>query len=179
MALPQPISSSADEALPDAAPAPNLALVQRGKPKASWVLMRRLFRGYLLRHISAVSLLPSVFMTVAAAMTGLFARQLEPIVDGIFQHRGMAYHFAISCLIVVAIFVVRGVTTYLHTVIMNKHRPAHRHRRAAGNVRHLLRADLAFFHANASGALSRASSTMSGVMRQAVGECLTTRLRAA
>jgi subfamily B ATP-binding cassette protein MsbA len=175
MALPQPISSSADEALPDAAPAPNLALVQRGKPEDSLTLMRRLFRGYLHAHIGGF-VLASVFMAIAAAMTGLFTRQLEPIIDGIFQHRGMAYLFE-SCLIVIAIFVVRGVTTYLHTVIMNR-----TGQRIVTDVqqemfRHLLRADMAFFHANASGALISRVTNDVAVMRQAVGECLTSSIK--
>ena len=52
-------------------------------------------------------------------MTGLFARQLEPIVNDIFQRRGVI-HLLQGSLVVMGIFVVRGVTTYFHTVLMNK-----------------------------------------------------------
>jgi len=153
----------------------NLALLQRGKPEKSWVLLRRLFQAYLHTHlINFIS--ASIFMAIAAAMTGLFARQLEPIVNDIFQHRGV-FHLMRGSLVVVGIFVVRGITTYFHTVIMNK-----TGQRIVTNVqqevyRHLLRADLAFFHANSSGSLIARVIGDVGVMRQAVGECLTTSIK--
>jgi subfamily B ATP-binding cassette protein MsbA len=163
------------------APAPpsgtvhNLALLQRGKPEKSWVLMKRLFDNYLRSRIASF-IIASVFMAVAASMTGLFARQLEPIVDDIFQHRSV-FRLMQSALIVIGIFVVRGTATYFHTVIMNK-----TGQRIVTDVQqemysHLLHADLAFFHANASGSLISRVIGDVGVMRQSVGECLTTSIR--
>ena len=153
----------------------NLALLQRGKPEKSWVLIKRLVREYVRAHIISFAA-ASLFMTIAAAMTGLFARQLGPIVDGIVQHRGTR-HLLQSSAIVIGIFVMRGLMTYLHTVIMNK-----TGQRVVTDVqqevhRHLLRADLAFFHANSSGSLiSRVVSDV-GLMRQSVSECLTTSIK--
>jgi subfamily B ATP-binding cassette protein MsbA len=137
--------------------------------------MRRLYRDYLRPHMSSF-LLASLLMTVSAAMTGLFTRQLEPIVNDIFGHRGVI-HLVQSSLVVMAIFVVRGITTYFHTVIMNK-----TGQRIVTDVqqemyRHLLQADLAFFHANASGTLVARIVSDVGVMRQAVGECFTTSIK--
>lgn len=173
-----------DFAAPTPIPAPssaplgatqNLALLQRGKPEKTWVLMRRLFHDYLHEHIvSFVS--ATLLMGIAAGMTGLFTRQLEPIVNDIFEHRGV-FHLLQSSLIVIGIFVVRGSTTYFHTIIMNK-----TGQRIVTDVqqeiyRHLLRADLAFFHANSSGNLVSRTTGDVNVMRQAVGECLTTSIK--
>jgi len=155
--------------------AQNLALLQRGKPETSFVLLRRLYDKYLRFHIGSF-VAASIFMTIAAAMTALFARQLEPIVNDIIDHRGFA-HLLRGTLIVIAIFFVRGATTYFHTVIMNR-----TGQRIVTDVqqemyRHLMRADLAFFHANSSGSLLSRMVADVGVMRQAVGECLTTSIK--
>jgi subfamily B ATP-binding cassette protein MsbA len=175
MALPDPHSLKPRYRAPDAARQPNLTLVQRGKPETSLALMKRLFGSYLHAHMGGFAS-ATAFMAIAAAMTGLFTRQLEPIVNGIFEHRGMAYLLQ-SCVMVIGIFIVRGLTTYFHTVIMNR-----TGQRIVTDVqqemyRHLLRADLAFFHANASGSLISRLTNDVGVMRQSVGECLTTSIK--
>ncbi|MGE3624375.1 MAG: ABC transporter ATP-binding protein [Bdellovibrionales bacterium] len=153
----------------------NLALLQRGKPSASWPLIKRLYTSYLHAHVGGF-IAASVFMAIAAAMTGLFTRQLEPIVNDIFQHRGILQLLE-SASIIILIFVVRGATTYFHTVIMNR-----TGQRVVTDVqqemyRHLLRADLAFFHAYSSGSLISRVVNDVGIMRQAVGECLTTSIK--
>ena len=106
-------------------------------------------------------------------MTGLFARQLEPIVNDIAEHRGVI-HLVQGVVVVIGLFVVRGATTYAHTVIMNK-----TGQRIVTDVqqemyRHLMRMDLAFFHANASSSLIARLISDVGLMRLAAGECLTT-----
>jgi ATP-binding cassette, subfamily B, bacterial MsbA len=150
----------------------NLALASRGRgPKSSYQLIKRLFRGYLRPHASAF-IAAFVFMAVGAATTGGLAKMIEPIVNqigkGLSDTRVLMLGGA-----VLAIFTLRGVATYFHTVIMNRIG-----QRIVTDVqqemhRHLLQADLAFFHANASGVLMSRLTNDVAVMRQAVGECMT------
>ena len=148
----------------------NLTLLQRGKSQPASVLLRRLIKCYLAPHrlafISAMLL-----MTFAAAMRGIFAHTLQLVVDGMMQKRGMLYMEEVSAFIVI-IFVARGISTYLHTIIMNKVGQGIVKRVQQDMYQHMLKADLAFFHANASGSLvSRVINDVT-VMRQAVAECL-------
>jgi ATP-binding cassette, subfamily B, bacterial MsbA len=146
-------------------------MLQRGKPAATWVLLRRLFQHYLHKHQGAF-VVAMIFMAIAAGMTGLFTLTLKQVVDGMIQKRGMSFMTGVSSFIV-AVFFVRGVTTYLHTVIMNQIG-----QRIVTDVQqemygHLMESDLAFFHANASGTLISRMINDVALMRQAVGECLT------
>ncbi|MDX2028007.1 MAG: ABC transporter ATP-binding protein [Alphaproteobacteria bacterium] len=149
----------------------NLALLQRGKPQSSWALMQRLFRNYIRRHLGGF-IWASVFMAIAAGMTGLFASTLEQVVNGMVELRGLDYMLEI-CAAIVVIFFVRGLTTYFHTVIMNR-----LGQRIITDVQqemydHLMKADLAFFHANASGTLMSRLTNDVSIMRYAASECLT------
>jgi len=149
----------------------NHALSQRGKPKTSLVLIRRLFQGYLKPHISGF-VVASIFMALAAATTGGLAKMIEPIVNQLGKGHSDMYVLGLGG-IILAIFTVRGIATYFHTVIMNRIG-----QRIVTDVqqemhRHLLRADMAFFHANASGTLISRLTNDVAVMRQAVGECMT------
>jgi subfamily B ATP-binding cassette protein MsbA len=149
----------------------NLTLLQRKKPEASWVLMKRLFAGYLRDHIPSFAI-ASVFMGIAAGMTGAVAYIIKPVVDELGKPHDRIHMIELSCA-VLAIFFLRGLGTYFHTVIMNRIG-----QRIVTDVqqqmyRHLLGADLAFFHANSSGSLMSRVVNDVGIMRQAVGECMT------
>jgi len=149
----------------------NLALLQRGRAKSSWFLIGRLFRGYLKGHIPGF-VAAMVFMALTAAMTGAAAAIIKPITDELGKPHAQGYMVGLG-LAVVVIFFLRGLGTYFHTVIMNRIG-----QRIVTDVqqemyRHLLSADLAFFHANASGQLISRLTNDVGVMRQAVAECLT------
>ena len=135
------------------------------------MLIRRLFQGYLRPYLGGFAL-AMLFMLLGASMTGALVQMIEPLVNGFTANHGTSYHLQVS-LSVMAIFVVGGLATYFHTVILNQIG-----QRIVVNVQqqmyaHLLNADLPFFHANASGTLiSRLTNDVS-VMRQAMGECLT------
>ncbi|MFY9287035.1 MAG: ABC transporter ATP-binding protein [Alphaproteobacteria bacterium] len=149
----------------------NLALLQRGKPKSSWVLVNRLFHGYLHKHVPSFAI-AMVFMGLTAGMTGAAAWIIKPITDQLGKTHTQSYMVGL-CAAVLVIFILRGIGTYFHTVIMNRIG-----QRIVTDVqqemyRHLLSADLAFFHANASGQLISRLTNDVGVMRQAVSECLT------
>ena len=146
-------------------------MLQRGKPTSSLKLIRRLFENYLSPYMPGF-MLAMVFMLVGSGMTGLLAWLVKPLVNGFSENHGHAYHTQVA-MILVAVFVVGGLATYFHTVIMNQIG-----QRIVTNIQqqmyaHLLRADLAFFHANASGSLISRLTNDVGVMRQAMGECLT------
>lgn len=155
--------------------AQNLAMLQRDKPETSLYLMKRLYRQYLHAHVGNF-VVAAILMSIAAAMNGLFTYELAPIVNAIVQHRGVM-DLVYGSGIIVCVFLVRGVATYIHTVIMNK-----TGQRVVTDVQqdaynHLLRADMAFFNANSSGNLISRVAYDVGVMRQAVGECITTSVK--
>jgi len=150
---------------------PSLTLTSGDKPKTSYELIKRLFKGYLRPHASGF-ITAFVFMGLGAATTGALAKMIEPIVNQLGKGLGDMQVLALGGS-VLGIFALRGVATYLHTVIMNRIG-----QRIVTDVqqqmhRHLLEADLAFFHANASGVLMSRLTNDVAVMRQAVGECMT------
>lgn len=117
-----------------------------------------------------------LFMAIAAATTGLLAKMIEPIVNELGKPHDAGYVYGMAAAIV-GIFALRGGATYVHTVLMNR-----MGQRIVTDVqqsmhRHLLRADLAFFHANASGTLISRLTNDVGVMRQAVAECMTSSIK--
>ncbi len=166
---------SADVLPPCSPQAASLTLPAQGRAQGSLALILRLFKGYLKPHLGSFAF-ASVFMGIAAAMNGLFTWMLEPVVNGIFEKKGVAYLLSITISIML-IFVTRGITTYFHTVIMNKIGQKIVTDVQRAMFRHLLAADLAFFHANPSGALLSRLTNDVGVMRQAVGECLTNAIK--
>ncbi len=145
-------------------------MLQRGKPQSSWALLQRLLRSYVYAHKRAF-ITAMILMSIAALMRGLFAHSLQMIVDGMDQRKGLYYMECVAAF-VIGIFIIRGVTTYLHTVIMNK-----LGQRIVANIQqdmysHVLDSDLAFFHANASGTLVSRIVNDVAVMRSTVSEVL-------
>ncbi|HEU0117885.1 MAG TPA: ABC transporter ATP-binding protein, partial [Alphaproteobacteria bacterium] len=133
--------------------------------------MNRLFRSYLRDHISGF-VTAMFFMVLTAAMTGAAAQIIQPITDQLGKPHVQGYMIGLGGMVMV-IFLLRGIGTYFHTVIMNRIG-----QRIVTDVqqemyRHLLGVDLAFFHANASGQLISRLTNDVAVMRQAVNECLT------
>ncbi len=155
---------------PQIAPS-SLVLKSSGKPKSSFSLIKRLMKGYMRPHLWRFTT-AFLFMGIGAATTGALAKAIEPIVNELGQGRSGTYIGGLAAA-VLGIFALRGLATYVHTVIMNTIG-----QRIVTDVqqemhRHLLQADLAFFHANASGSLLTRFTNDVAVMRQAVGECMT------
>ncbi|MDR3450354.1 MAG: ABC transporter transmembrane domain-containing protein [Alphaproteobacteria bacterium] len=152
-------------------PSSNLSMLQRGKTQSgTWPLMKRLVKAYLRPHRKTF-IAAMLFMGVAAAMRGVFAHTMQLVVDGMTQLRGVPYMAEISVFIV-CIFVVRGLMVALHTLALNRVG-----QRIVSTVQqqmcaHLLGADLAFFHDNASGTLVSRVTNDVAIMRMAVNECL-------
>lgn len=154
---------------------PSSAIGGHAAPSSSWTLVKRLLRGYIRPHLSGF-LASFLFMGIAAAATGGMAKTIEPIINELGKGRGPSFAAGLGAL-VMGLFIVRGLSTYLHTVLMNRIG-----QRIVTDVqqemhRHLLEADLAFLHANSSGNLiSRITNDVS-VMRSAVSECFTNSIK--
>ncbi|MGB4100950.1 MAG: ABC transporter ATP-binding protein [Alphaproteobacteria bacterium] len=141
----------------------------------SLTLIARLFHGYLRPHLSSFAV-ATLFMALAAAMTGSQAVLMQHIIDQILQAKDYNLLLEIA-VVVVAVFALRGFATYCQVLIMNRIG-----QRIVTNVqqelyRHILKLDLAFFHANASGALLSRLTNDVTVMRYATSECLTSVFR--
>lgn len=139
--------------------------------QASWPIIKRLARDFLRPHVRAM-LVAFGFMALAAAMTGALAKLMEPIIDRVFTatDRTMLIEVAVGVMLA---FTIRGLATYMHSVTMNRIG-----QRIVADVqgkvlKHLLNADLSYFHAHASGQLLSRMVNDVGVMRVAVAECLT------
>jgi ATP-binding cassette, subfamily B, bacterial MsbA len=138
---------------------------------ATGPLLKRILNGYLRPHIGRISL-ALVFMGLSAAMTASLARLLQPVFDEVFQAKDPRQIYAVAGAIFVA-FTLRGITTYLHGLIMNAVG-----QRIVATIQsqlyaHLMQADLAFFHANASSQLTSRLINDVSVMRFATAECMT------
>ncbi|MFA5041632.1 MAG: ABC transporter transmembrane domain-containing protein, partial [Bdellovibrionales bacterium] len=148
----------------------NLTALQGDKTRSSWVLLRRLVVSYLLPHKSKF-IAAMIFMAFAASMRGVFTHMLQYVVDGMVGKRGLVY-MSWVCAVIIGSFWFRSAMVYLHTVMLNRIG-----QRIVANVQremsdHLLKSDLSFFHANASGTLVSRVINDVAIMRQAVNECL-------
>ena len=111
-------------------------------------------------------------MAAAAAATAALARQMEPVLDQVFAERD-AGALTTAALSVFVIFLVKGVATYGQAVTMN-----HVGQRIVADLqsslfRHLMRADLAFFHDRAPGELISRFTHDTNLLRGAVSGTLT------
>lgn len=134
-------------------------------------LMRRLIGEYLAGYWRAL-LMALFFMMLAAAMTAAVAQMMQPILDDVLsgENSDMILSVAVATLL---IFVTRGISTYLHTIIMTKIG----HGIVADVQKDLFKAfmrlDLAFFHHIPSGQLISRVVNDVQVMRVAVADSLT------
>lgn len=148
------------------------ALPKKDKIKSKTsVLALRLVKTYVMPYLSQL-ILAAFLMGIAAAMTGLIAKLMQPILDDVLFQAKENMIIPI-CLSVFVTFVIRGFSTYFHTIIMNK---------IGQNIiadvqndlfKNFMGMDLSFFHENQSGYLiSRVVSDVN-VMRNAVTETAT------
>lgn len=133
--------------------------------------MRRVLRQYVRPYVGTLAV-AVILMIVSAAMTGAMAKLMEPIIDKIFTEQRRDMLFPVAGLVLL-VFVVRGVATYGHTVMMNR-----MSQRCIADMQrdmfaHLVYADLSFFHGQQSGMLlSRFVSDVNHI-RAALGQSLT------
>ncbi len=138
---------------------------------STWAMVRRLARAYL-RPYAGRLVVAFIFMFVASAMTATFAKLIEPVLDEVLVNR-KAHLIVPMAAAVFIVFVVNGVSTYIHTVIMNIIGQS-----IVADVQRDLFArfmglDLKFFHDNPSGQLVARMISDVNVMRTAVSDSLT------
>lgn len=138
---------------------------------SSWQLVKRLLRDYVRPHIGTFMIALS-FMLVSAAMTGLMAKLMEPVIDRIFTQGQKELLMPIS-VAVLTVFLVRGLATYGQTVLMSKIGQLMVSDIQRHMFGHLVYADLAFFHIEQSGRLISRFVTDTQIIRIAILESLT------
>jgi len=142
---------------------------QRKRP--TMVLVRRILKNYVAAHAPAVAA-ASFFMILSAGLTAAFAAMIEPVIDDVLSEGNLDRVWLLGAAIL-GIFIIRGISTYQHTIIMNRVGQT-----IVGKIQHdmfsnFLELDLNFFHQNPSGQLiSRMTSDVS-VMRAAVTDGIT------
>ncbi len=134
-------------------------------------LVKRLVSVYLAPYKFQL-LIAIIFMALAAAMTALIAALMQPILDDVLYGAKEELIIPVS-LGIAATFAVRGVSTYIHSVMMSKIG----HHIVADIQKHLFSRfmvlDMAFFHKHESGALLSHVVNDVGVMRSSVTSTLT------
>ena len=134
-------------------------------------LIKRLVRDYISPYWGQL-IIAVFFMAFAAAMTALIAALMQPILDDVLY--GGKPEMIIPVAVAIALtFAARGITTYVHTILMNK--VGHSIVADVQNhlFAHFMRLDMAFFHANPSGQLLSRVVNDVNVMRSAVTGSLT------
>lgn len=147
------------------------AEIEREKPTSSFPLVKRIAKTYIKPYVKTLSV-AVFFMIVAAAMTAIFARLVQPVLDDVLI-AGDENKVVTIAVAVFVCFSLRGISTYLHTVMMNI---------VGQNIvadiqkdlfAHSLSLDLKFFQNNPSGEMVARMISDVNVMRAAVADSLT------
>jgi subfamily B ATP-binding cassette protein MsbA len=133
-------------------------------------LVWRLARDFLRPHLPRVAL-AFVLMGAAAASTALRAWLMQPVLDRVFVGRQASWLLLIAGAALV-IAVLKGIADYGEAVLMNRVG-----QRVIADVQialfaRLMRADLAFFHAHASGTLISRFTSDAALLRNAAANVL-------
>lgn len=85
---------------------------------STWSLLRRLTGKYLLPYYKTL-IVALFFMLIAAGMTAGFAKLIEPVLDNVLvaKKENLVIPMALA---VAGVFIMNGLSTYIHTVLMNK-----------------------------------------------------------
>ncbi len=134
-------------------------------------LVRRLARDQIRPLVPRLAF-ALLCMALAAGATGLLAKLMEPILDDVFRN-GHPERLSEIALVVLAVFVVKGLAVYGQAVTMN-----YVGMRIIADVQrrlfdHVIGADLAFFHANPTGTLVSRFTNDANMLRGAVSDALT------
>lgn len=111
------------------------------------------------------------YMALAAAMTGALAALMQPIIDDVFDAHDKSRLIEVA-IAVFAAFALRGFASYMQAVKMNDVGQSIVATAQRQLYSHLIRADLSYLHANASGQLLSRVINDVQVMRLAIGESL-------
>jgi len=133
--------------------------------------MKRLVKVYLRPYAGPLSL-ALFFMLVSAAATGGIAQMIQPILDDVLNGKQKTM-IVPAGLMIFATFLARGLSTYAHTILMNKVGQSIVADIQRDLFSRFMDLDLAFFHANPSGQLISRVVNDVNVMRIAVSDSLT------
>ncbi len=95
-----------------------IAATNTGFETSTAVLTRRLVRDHVRPHLGRIAAAVA-FMALVAASSAALAYLMEPVVNEIFVNRAEAMLPLIAGA-VFAVSVVRGVATYMQSVLMNR-----------------------------------------------------------
>jgi subfamily B ATP-binding cassette protein MsbA len=138
---------------------------------STWTIIRKLagtyIRPYRKRLAGAM-----VFMALSAAMTAAFAKLIQPVLDKVLVpgHESLILPMAGAVLLV---FVLNGLATYIHTVLLNTMGQAIIADIQHDMFSHFMTLDLAFFQENTSGQLVARLISDVNVVRSAVTDSVT------
>jgi subfamily B ATP-binding cassette protein MsbA len=128
-------------------------------------LVRRLAGEFLRPHVGRL-VLALVCMALVAATTAANAWLMEPVLDRIFVDKEKQLLFLIAG-VVLALAVVKGAATYFQSVLMTEIGQRVVADIQRGLFARLMRADLAYFHANPTGTLVSRFINDANLLRQA------------
>ncbi len=137
----------------------------------SIVLVKRIMREYLSPYWGQL-ILAIFFMAFSAGMTAIIAALMQPILDDVL-YAGKADMIIPVSLAVALVFAARGISTYIHTILMNKVGHYIVSDIQSKLFAHFIKFEMAFFHANPSGQLLSRVINDVNVMRGAITGSLT------
>jgi len=110
-----------------------------------------LWRGYLRRHMWVLAIIV-VLMMIEGSMVGGLAWMMQPLFDGVFVGGSKSQLWMVGG-IVLGLFLIRGVLSVVHRVLMTKIAKQSVADLQNDLLRHLLQLDLSFFSRYAPGYL--------------------------
>ena len=134
-------------------------------------LIKRIYKDFIRAYLPIIKF-AAIFMTIAALLTAAVAQMLEPILNIVLQPGSEEYVLPVA-LALGTIFALRGVVTYIHTILMNKASQsiiADIQMRLFG---HFMTLELDFFHRHPSGQLISRIINDVTIMRMAITDTLT------
>lgn len=137
----------------------------------TFLIVRRIIDNYVAAHSKNVAF-ATFFMVLSAALTAGFAMIIQPVIDDVLTSGDLERVWLLGGAIL-AIFVLRGFSTYQHTIIMNKIGQTIVGKIQSDLFSRFLDLDLKFFHDNPSGQLISRVVNDVNVMRAAVTDGIT------
>ncbi len=140
-------------------------------PTDTFALVKRMAGDYLKPYLGRLAA-AIFFMAIAAAATAGYAHLIEPVLDKVLNGGREELILPIASAFFGA-FVLRGIATYLHTILMNMISQS-----IVADIQNDLYArflslDLSFFHSHPSGALMSNVTSDVNIMRIAIADTMT------
>lgn len=141
------------------------------KNTATLHLAKRLIRDYVRPYFGQL-LVAVFFMAFSGGMTALIAKLMQPVLDDVLVNAKSDMIIPVSFAVFVT-FGLRGITSYIHTIMMNRIGQYIVSDMQSDLFNKLIMLDLAFFHATPSGNLLSCVVNDVNAMRSAVNETMT------